>query len=77
MRTDLYVIEARNPDGGLSFSDPQPESIFGNGAIYGITDDTMAKTIFRHQPDAVLTGDSVSTWPALLDSRFVARRKTW
>lgn len=75
--TKLYVIEARNPDGSLDFASPQPEQIFGGAAVTGITVDRMAKVIYARKPDAVLTGDSVCKWPALLDSRFTARVKYW
>lgn len=74
---NLYVIEARKPDGSLDFTNPQPEQIFGNAAIHGIEQDRMAKIVFRHAPNAVLTGDAVSQWPRFVDSRFSARVKTW
>jgi hypothetical protein len=74
---NLYVIEKRSPNGLLLFSDPQPESVFGLRAITGITEDLMARVIFARLPEAVLDGRFVSRWPALIDSNFVARRKTW
>lgn len=74
----LYVIEARNPDGSLNFEDPQPYDIFGIQAINGISEDHMAKVIFRRLGDSIiLSGDSVIAWPKLIDPRFQARRKTW
>lgn len=73
----LYVIEAREPDGSLSFAKPQPEEIFGRGAITGIDEDAIAKVVWRHKPDAVLTGETLLRWPALVDERFRARAKYW
>jgi hypothetical protein len=75
--SEIYVIECRRADGSLDFSEPQPETFFGNGAITGIDDDTMAKAIFRQVPDAILSGDAVSVWPRVIDPRWIARRKTW
>jgi hypothetical protein len=72
----LYVIECRGM-AGLDFTGRQPEQVFGDGAIKGIDTDDMAKIIFRHVPDAVLTGEDVSRWPSLVDPRWVARRRTW
>lgn len=74
---DLYVIEARDPDGTLDLRGKQPEEVFGLAAIKGITEDAMAKKIFAKFPDAVLRGDTISAWPSLFDSRWRARRKTW
>lgn len=73
----LYVIERRYHDGQLDLAESQPESVFGMPAITGIDSNAMAKAIFRRIPDAVLTGDSVAVWPALIDSRWIARVKTW
>jgi hypothetical protein len=44
-----------------------------------MTDDQIAKAVYRRNPDPafVLTGDSIATWPAFVDPRWVARRKTW
>jgi len=72
-----YVIEKRQPDGSLDFSHPQPEDVFGLPAIVGISEQAIARTVFARQPDAVLTGDSISRWPSLIDPRFVARVKYW
>lgn len=73
----LYIIERRHADGTLDLSQPQPESVFGLGAIQGMTDDQMARVIFRHHPDAALTGGTIPEWPRVFDSAWVARRKTW
>lgn len=75
--TTKYVIECRNKDGGLSFGDPQPWTVFGAMAMTGIDADEMAKRIFRHKPDAILDGRYITEWPALIDPRWSARRKTW
>jgi len=72
-----YVIERRHADGSLDLGGPQPESVFGVAAITGISEDAMAKAIFRHKPDAVMRGDNISRWPSLIDERWIARRKTW
>jgi len=77
VRNDLYIIECRDFRGSLDFSRPQPEEVFGMAAITGITEDGMAKTIFRRQPEATLQGDRITQWPKLFDSRWTARRKTW
>jgi hypothetical protein len=74
---DLYVIERRYTDGKLDLAEPQPESYFGERAITGITADEIAKAIFRQHPDAVLTGDSIPSWPRIINAHFVARRRTW
>lgn len=76
-RHQRYVIDCRKPDGTLDFSPPQPEDIFGMGAITGISDDAIARRIFRDHPDASLRGDSISQWPRLMDPRFSARAKYW
>jgi hypothetical protein len=73
----LYVIESRDAEGKLSFTAPQPESVFGLKAIHGITDDEMAQAIWRKEPDAVLDGRFLCDWPAIIDPRWKARRKTW
>lgn len=75
---EVWIIEARDADGNLDLKKaPQPEEFFGMGAITGMTDNRIAQAIFRTLPDAVLTGDSIPAWPALIDPRFRARRKTW
>ena len=74
---NLCIIECRDENGSLDFTDPQPESVFGSGAITGMSSDKMASLISRRVPDAVMTGDSVSRWPSLIDPRWVARKKTW
>lgn len=78
---DLWIIEKR-VDGQLDFSAPQPEQVFGPGAITGLTDDQIAKTVYRHcdangRPDVILDGRNIPHWPALVDGNFWARRKTW
>jgi hypothetical protein len=77
MTRERYIIERRNPDGSLDLKGPQPESVFGLGAIEGMDDWAMSRVIFRHVPDATLTGDSISLWPAQIDPAWVARLKTW
>ena len=77
MYRDRWIIECRTPAGALDFTAPQHETIFGAGCITGLTEDQIAKTVFRLQPDAVMRGDAIATWPALVDPRFIARRKTW
>jgi hypothetical protein len=76
MRRDLWIIESR-VDGKLDFSDPQPERIFGHGAIHGMTEDAMARVVWRHKPDAVMSGTDIALWPRHIDARWTARRKTW
>lgn len=74
----LWIIEARTPDGKLDFADPQPERVFGEGAITGLSVDAMAKVVFQHVPsDVTLTGADIARWPARIDPRWVAREKTW
>ena len=77
MRDDKWIIECRNYLGQLDFAEPQPESVFGMKAITGITEDEMAKAIFRKLPDAGMDGRSINLWPSLIDQRWMARRKTW
>jgi hypothetical protein len=74
---DLWVIEPRTEDGHLDFIIPDPSDVFGKKSITGITSDEMAKVIFRQIPDAVLEGAKISTWPRLINPRWIARRKTW
>lgn len=74
---EKYVIECRKPDGSLDFSGLQPEGVFGNAAITGISIDQMAKTIYAALPFATLTGDSIVKWPSMIDPRWSARRKYW
>lgn len=75
--SEQYVIECRTPEGAFDFSGEQPEHYFGRRAITGIDEDAMAKAIFRTKPDAVMDGRHVGLWPALIDPRWSARRKTW
>ena len=75
-RDDLYIIEARNA-GQLDLTGPQPETVFGRGAIVGMTEDRIAKAIYQLKPEATLTGDRIPYWPSLIDPRWVAREKTW
>lgn len=78
MRRDLYVIEARNPDGSLDLKGRQPESDFGMGAIHGMGEDAIAQVIFRKLPKATLSGMAgVTAWVRMIDPRYVARVKTW
>ncbi len=74
---NLWIIEKRTPDGALDFTAPQPESIFGLGAISGMTDWAISRVVYARKPDAVMSGDSIARWPSLIDPAFVARRKTW
>jgi hypothetical protein len=74
---DLYVIECRT-NGQLDFTGKQPESFFGNAAITGISEDAMAKVVYRGVgPDVMLDGLTISAWPSLIDPRWAARSKTW
>ena len=74
----LYVIECRDPaTGALDFTDPQPEQVFGVGAIHGISEDCMARVVWSRAPHAVLTGSDIARWPQFIDPRWTARRKTW
>lgn len=82
---ELWIIEARNPDGSLNLTLPQPHDYFGLGAIRGMTEDAIAKAIFRRFPSAKsgsdtpipLHGTNIGEWPKNIDPRFIARRKTW
>lgn len=79
----LWIIESRNEKGELLFRDkdgnrlPQPEEFFGIGAISGMTDWEMSRPIFRKIPNATLDGGSIPLWPKLINSNWIARRKTW
>jgi hypothetical protein len=75
--TNKYIIEARNTDGTRALRGPQPETVFGNGAITGMSEDDIAKVIFRHKPEASLDGRNIAYWPSVIDERWIARRKTW
>ena len=81
MRADQWIIEKR-VFGVLDLSAPQPEQFFGDKAITGITEDQIAKVVYRHVDarggkDVVLDGRNIAFWPSLIDGSFVARRKTW
>ena len=76
-RQPLWVIDCRDKDGKADFTEPQPESWFGDAAIKGITEDAMAKAVFRKNPDACLRGDAITSWPSYVDPRWRARVKTW
>jgi hypothetical protein len=73
----LYVIERRNPDGSLDLKGRQPESIFGLPAIQGISEDAIAKIVYRHKPDVVLDGRYLANWAAEIDPSWHTRVKTW
>jgi len=77
MRTDLWIIERRDETGQLLLNDPQPETYFGGGAITGITEDALAKAVFRNFPEALMDGRHIPTWPSIVHPEFIARRKTW
>jgi hypothetical protein len=72
-----FVIEKRNPDGSLNFSEPQPERFFGNAAITGITENAIASVVFRHDPDATLDGSELCMWARRIDPLFSTRVKYW
>lgn len=72
-----YVIEARTGTGELDLTGKQPADYFGLKAYQGITDWEMSRIIYAKFPDALLTGDSIPTWPQVFDTRFAARQKTW
>lgn len=74
---ELYVIEARTPEGKLDMTAPQPEKYFGMQAITGISEDAMARVVYRHNANVTLDGRHVLNWPIAIDKRFKARRKTW
>lgn len=83
MREDRYIIEARHPDGSLDLTAPQPEEFWGIKAITGISQDEMARVIYRLHPEVdtsrsiLLDGAQICLWPRVIDIRFTARRKTW
>jgi hypothetical protein len=77
VRTELWIIECRDSDGRLDFTGRQPEFVFGLDACRGMTDDQIAKVIYQYHPTAQLSGDTIPTWPRILDIRWTARRKTW
>jgi hypothetical protein len=59
-----------------------PEAVFGIEAITGITEEQIAKRVWRQleseqRPHRTITCSSVSAWVRMIDARFVARRKTW
>lgn len=72
-----YIIEARNADGSLELTGPQPETVFGLQAITGISEDAMAKAVFARSKDAVLQGSNIRLWPSFIHPTWKAREKTW
>lgn len=77
MRTDRYVIERRSASGDLILDGVQPEALFGIRAITGISEDEMARVILKALPDAILEGTTIATWPALINSEYIARKRVW
>jgi hypothetical protein len=77
MSNDTWIIERRDENGKLVFDSPQPGMYFGMGAGRGMSNDAMAKVIFRHSKDAVLDGRFIHQWPAVIHPQFVARIKNW
>lgn len=73
----LYVIEARTHDGALDLKAADPVTVFGIAAITGISEDAMAKVIFRQVPDATLDGREIALWPGKINPAWRARAKTW
>lgn len=73
----LWIVEKRHADGSLDLSEPQPTHYFGLKSITGMTDDVMAKVVYRHNADVLLDGRYIPDWPRVLHSSFVARVKTW
>jgi len=77
-RNTRYVIECRDESGKLDFTKPQPEDVFGMRAIHGISEDGMAREVWRVKgDDVVLTGSNLLAWPSFIDPRWRARVKTW
>lgn len=72
-----YIIEARDEQGQLDLKCEQPESVFGVGAIMGMTDWEMSRVIYARNKEVTLTGDNIPNWPKVLNPRWVARPKTW
>jgi hypothetical protein len=77
MSSELWIIEAREPDGTLDLRTLQPDALFGMQCYKGIDEDKMAKIIMRHSPLVELDGRDIPSWPARLHPKWVARRKTW
>lgn len=78
MSGELWIIEARNPDGSLDLRTLQANHIFGMKAITGISEEEMAKTVYRYDPlTPSLSGRDVPNWPTRLHPKWIARRKTW
>ena len=72
-----YVIERRDKTGRLLLDSPQPSEFFGVGAFRGMTDDAIAKVVWRHAPDAMLTGMNLFRWASFVHPEFIMRPKTW
>jgi len=77
MSDDLWIIEARNPNGSLDLRCAQPERIFSNRCITGMTADRIGDVVLRYVPGAILSGQDIPHWPSILHTAWVARRKTW
>lgn len=73
----LYIIEARDESGQLKFDCQRPDEFFGLQSIHGMSDDEMARPIFRQIPDATLDGGNIPNWPKLINPHWTARVKTW
>jgi hypothetical protein len=74
----LWIVEHR-VGGELLLAGPQPESVFGDLAFLGITEDQMAKVVYDRCPDKSikLSGMDISNWLRHLHPNWVARVKTW
>lgn len=77
MSKQLWIIEARAPDGSLDLRTLQPDALFGTRCYAGITEDDMARVVYRHSPMLTLDGREIASWPTKLHPGWVARRRTW
>jgi hypothetical protein len=55
MRDKIYVVECRDAEGRLDFTEPQPP-------IKDWTEDDLAQLAWKHNPDATLNGWEILSW---------------
>lgn len=77
MNTNIWIVEAREPDGTLDLRTSQPDAVFGTECYAGITEERMANAVFAYSPLSKLEGSDIAHWPTILHPKWIARRRTW
>ncbi len=67
---ERLIIEARNADGSLKFTEPQPPTVLLNCTL-----DDLYKAMWRDTPDAVGTPEALNAW--LRSKSWTLRKRYW